>query len=534
MGQRTPPTSPVKVQLPDSPLHAYAPFTASSSSSHDLSPGIRTSLDQDQPVTAAAASAGARRGVGGHRTRPSESALLGEQQGGADDGFGADERRYERQQRLRAYNDGGDEGAAKRALRVATAPFRGVVGFVKKNEGLLLIACSQVFFAAINCCVKLLERDVHMPVWELIFIRMLCTFLGCFAYLHWTGDPNPFLGPPGVRLLLCARGVVGFFGLFPGYYALQYLSLSDATTISFLSPVLVGLLAWILLREPYSRLEALVGFTSLLGTLFIAKPHFLFPPPGEAENLGGEEVTPEQRLAATGIALVGVFGAAGAYLLIRLIGKRASPLHSISYFSFYSVVVSLLYPLVFDAPPVFKLEKRFLMLIVPIGIFGFLAQALLTMGLQREKAGRGTLAVYSNLIFAMILERVVFHKLPDAWSLLGACIIIGGAIRVALEKKPVVTAAGTISRRASVASLSGGGGGGRRRASVATVGGVGDLSAAEEGRKVAGKSDAEAARPLRLSVSDDGLETDEEDHLVEGEETGGSGIAAARGLDVER
>jgi hypothetical protein len=34
----------------------------------------------------------------------------------------------------------------------------------------------------------------------------------------------------------------------------------------------------------------------------------------------------------------------------------------------------------------------------------------------------------------MILERLVFAKLPDAWSLLGAAIIVGGAVKVALEK----------------------------------------------------------------------------------------------------
>ncbi|KZP24261.1 hypothetical protein FIBSPDRAFT_427198 [Athelia psychrophila] len=32
-----------------------------------------------------------------------------------------------------------------------------------------------------------------------------------------------------------------------------------------------------------------------------------------------------------------------------------------------------------------------------MGVFGFIAQTLLTMGLQRETAGRGTLAVYIQL-----------------------------------------------------------------------------------------------------------------------------------------
>lgn len=68
-------------------------------------------------------------------------------------------------------------------------------------------------------------------------------------------------------------------------------------------------------------------------------------------------------------------------------------LHSISYFSIWCCIVSSLYPFILDAPPVFEFSRSFFALIIPIGVFGFCAQALLTLGLQREKAGRGTLAV---------------------------------------------------------------------------------------------------------------------------------------------
>lgn len=43
------------------------------------------------------------------------------------------------------------------------------------------------------------------------------------------------------------------------YFSLKYLSLSDATVLSFISPVLVGVLAAILLKETYTKAEALTG-----------------------------------------------------------------------------------------------------------------------------------------------------------------------------------------------------------------------------------------------------------------------------------
>lgn len=55
-----------------------------------------------------------------------------------------------------------------------------------------------------------------------------------------TGVEHPYFGPPGVRILLCLRGIVGAFGLYGVYFSLRYLSLSDATVLTFLSPVLCG------------------------------------------------------------------------------------------------------------------------------------------------------------------------------------------------------------------------------------------------------------------------------------------------------
>ncbi|KAI5481731.1 hypothetical protein MNV49_000008 [Pseudohyphozyma bogoriensis] len=215
-----------------------------------------------------------------------------------------------------------------------------------------------------------------------------------------------------------------------------YLSLSDATSISFLSPVVVGLLATVLLRESYSRVEALSGLASLGGVVLIAKPSFIFRGHTSGETgADGLPITPEQRSVAVLVAMGGVLGSAGAYLTIRKIGTRANALHSMSYFALYSVIVASAYPFFVHSPPVLFFEKHFLLLIVPIGIFGFLGQTLLTVGLQREKAGRGTLGVYANLLFALVFERLVFEKLPDWWSLTGAMIIVGGAGWVVVSKK---------------------------------------------------------------------------------------------------
>lgn len=180
----------------------------------------------------------------------------------------------------------------------------------------------------------------------------------------YSGVEHPYWGPPGVRFLLCIRGIVGFGGLFSVYFSLRYLSLSDATVLTFLAPVLVGksciflgniwrlatlavrsfatdksqlsyfqftipgVLASIFLKEPYSKLEFTTAMASLFGVLLIAKPSFLSfilgTPKRDDTGPGGSDITAKQRTSAIIVALAGVFGAAGAYLLIRKIGKRAN------------------------------------------------------------------------------------------------------------------------------------------------------------------------------------------------------------------
>jgi len=61
------------------------------------------------------------------------------------------------------------------------------------------------------------------------------------------------------------------------------------------------------------------------------------------------------------------------------------------------------------------------------------------MGLQRETAGRGALAIYTSIVFAVIFEFAVFHNTPSTLSIIGASMIMGSAIYTTLTKQKVIT-----------------------------------------------------------------------------------------------
>ncbi|KDN35579.1 hypothetical protein K437DRAFT_230165 [Tilletiaria anomala UBC 951] len=389
---------------------------------------------------------------------------------------------------------------------------RGMNKWLLRNQGLLLIALAQVFISCMSFFFKVLnslDTSSKVSANEIILIRMSITWVACVTYLCATGDKNPILGPPAVRHLLMLRGFFGFFGLFGLYFSLQYLSLADATVITFLSPLATSIAGYIFLKESFTFQEAIAGLVSLVGVALIARPKFLFGPaadsdldqPIEPESWSGlaatsvsgnlalpnrsdillansgasvlaagmavagevlalvasasegfaqlatngtvpthggskepADVTEAERVLAVGVALLGVIGSAGAYATIRCIGTRASALHSVSYFSLWSTLVAGCFMLITGEKIVAPQELRWGVLLFFIGIFGFLAQFLAGMALQREKAGRAASAVYLQVVFATFFQVCLLHIPLEPLSALGASIILAAALYVTLLK----------------------------------------------------------------------------------------------------
>ncbi|KAI0704448.1 hypothetical protein C8T65DRAFT_654066 [Cerioporus squamosus] len=323
---------------------------------------------------------------------------------------------------------------------------------VENNIGLLLVASSQLFFSLMNVGVKTLNSlDPPVPAMELILVRMAITWICCVTYMYLMNVPDPILGPKGVRYFLIQRGVFGFFGIYGLYYSLQYLSLSDATVLQFLSPMFTAIAGAVFLHEAFSWREAAAGIASLFGVVLIARPAFLFGsglhddpvlpgidsvmPRAVGESTADESVIPIRRLTAVGVALLGAVGAAGAYTTIRHIGKRAHALHSMVAYAALCVIVTVIAMIAMQTSVVVPTRWDWLLTLLFIGIAGFTGQVLLTLGLQREAAGRGTIAVYGQIVFATVFERIFFHASPSLLSIAGTCIIISSALYVALTKK---------------------------------------------------------------------------------------------------
>jgi drug/metabolite transporter (DMT)-like permease len=63
---------------------------------------------------------------------------------------------------------------------------------------------------------------------------------------------------------------------------------------------------------------------------------------------------------------------------------------------------------------------------------------LLTVGLQLETASRGTLALYTQIVFTVILQFLAFGTVPSMLSVVGAIVIIVSAVYVAVRAFPSI------------------------------------------------------------------------------------------------
>lgn len=341
------------------------------------------------------------------------------------------------------------------------------------NRSCLLVVISSFFGSAMALFTKLLEQEGGgMHPFLILFMRMAATTIGCTAYLWWRGMPNSLMGQKGIRGLLLFRGISGFFGIFGIWTAIQFLSLADATVITFLTPSMVGLFSAIFLHQPYTRKEQLASVVALIGVVFIARPSFLFghlsyPPSNDRSLQPTIEVTPvstatddghpliqasgtgdeiaARRLTGILLALLSALGGAGAFIAIKRLGDRAHVLTTTNIFSACCTVISAaaltMAPLVGYGQPQLHFalpqDLRQWLLVIAIIICGFLTQCLLTMGISSEgRSNKAPAMVYVGMLWTVGFDRWIFGQNMYWSSLLGCALIVGSAVWVLLMPKP--------------------------------------------------------------------------------------------------
>lgn len=266
---------------------------------------------------------------------------------------------------------------------------------------------SALGFALMAACVKEVS-GMGIPVLEIVAARAIVSAIISYGDIKrkkisvW-GNNKP---------LLIARGTVGAFALMFVYYAVTTLPLAEATILQYLHPVFTAILALIFLKEVIQRSTIACIVISLLGLVVMIQP-----------NLKVDDVVHYPWLSI-GAAILGAFGSAVAYILVKKLTKTDDSSVIVFYFPMVSLPISII--LLGSDFVVPSLTAMFLLILV--GIFTQIGQVGLTKALHCEDASKATAYAYVQVVFSVLIGWAYFSEVPVGTTIIGGGLIMFGAL----------------------------------------------------------------------------------------------------------
>ncbi|KAI9209066.1 uncharacterized protein BJ171DRAFT_488370 [Polychytrium aggregatum] len=356
---------------------------------------------------------------------------------------------------LEADLDGVDREALIKRLKPSHQPPKRICGWqeiadrIYATRGLWYMVLSSASFTGMSLSMKILSNGPEpLPLFEAVFFRTSLVWIMAIATLYLSKAQYIFSGPPGVRMLLLFRGILGFSGLSCSVYALSCLSVAESTVLGFMSPSFTGILAIYFLKEPWGLKDAVCTILSLVGVIFVAHPEAIF---GKADPFSvyvdddsAVDMATAETPSSSGtspsslgvvVALAGACFSAGIYVIIRKIGDAASAYHIIAYFSAVGAVFACIGGAVMPNEPwILPQLPTTYMHIAIIGISGFVGQIFFSSSLQLVPAGRAATMNYAQVLFAFLADWLLFNVRPGFWSIIGTALIGSCLIFIATSK----------------------------------------------------------------------------------------------------
>ena len=264
--------------------------------------------------------------------------------------------------------------------------------------GALLTMLAMLCFAAMDSISKFLVADY--PVGQMMWIRSFFVFLFAWVVVRRQGVRAALrTRQPGLQLFRCLVAVIesAIFVL-----AFRYLPLADTHAVAATSPLIVIAMGVAFLGEkagPARWLAVLAGFA---GVLLIVRPGL--------RELDWPVLLP----------LVGAVLWAGYQVLTRLAARRDSPDTSLMWSAAVALAATTLVgPIGLQGPSAAAWG-----LMLAISLLGAVASYALIKALDYAEAGAVQPYSYSLLVWATVFGFMVFGDWPDAWTIVGAVIVV--------------------------------------------------------------------------------------------------------------
>ncbi len=264
------------------------------------------------------------------------------------------------------------------------------------RRGALFLLTSSFVFSFAGILVKILSAE--LPLAMVVFFR---NGGGLLLLVPWVMTQRDLSLKTSFFWNHAARAASGVMAMYCFFYAIAHLPLAEAISLNFTSPLIIPLMGYFLLGERIPGRVALVLLTGFAGVLLIMKPGLtVFEP----------------------VAMVGfisAFFASFALVNVRKLTRTEPAIRVVFYFAVIGSVMTSIPMLFYWQTP----DVRQLIMLVGIGFFATIGQWLLTRGYASAPVGQAGFFHYSAVIFAGLVDWLIWHEVPDALSLGGVGLI---------------------------------------------------------------------------------------------------------------
>lgn len=266
---------------------------------------------------------------------------------------------------------------------------------------------ASLLFSWMGVCVRFASQTI--PVSEIVFFRSIIGLVLILPVMLL--QKAPFKGHR--PLVLCTRGVTGFFALALYFYAVSKIPLATAVTLNYTSPLFVALLAPLILKERFHLRVFLLIVLGFLGVVLIVRP------------------TPQMDLHGACLGLISGVFAAFAYLCIGSLRRDHGSLTIVFYFFWVATLMALPWAL-----PVFEVPNlRESLYLLGTGVFATIAQVLMTKAYRIGTTAGASAYSSSIVLFSLLLGIIFWQEIPDLFSIVGGGLVVLSVVFISRFEK---------------------------------------------------------------------------------------------------
>jgi drug/metabolite transporter (DMT)-like permease len=276
-------------------------------------------------------------------------------------------------------------------------------------RGILLFACGVLILACMDSTTKYLAASYDVPL--IVGVRYVVNLLLMIVILTPT-QGRRLVQTQRTGLVVVRGACLAAASLFMGL-AFQRMPVAEGTSIVFLAPTLVLLLARPMLREHIGALGWVAAVAGCCGVLLVAHPGSGLEPLGVG-------------LAAAAAVVTAIY-----QLLSRVLATTERTLALLFYTALVGAIVfGIVAPWFWDG----RIPRLIdVLLFLSLGVYSGVGHYLFTAAHRFAPASTLAPIGYVQVVWAGLLGWLVFGHVPGPLSIFGMLIIIASGVLIALQ-----------------------------------------------------------------------------------------------------